>query len=359
MAVDSVGAGVGETVFFVRGKEASFPFYPTEVPADAGIVGIVDHWDVEGSGCGQISWQAASVGRAPWSRGRDRVATAQEVRRRKAVARAAADAGRQAARAGAAGGGRLGAGVHEKVLIVMEGRAAGEALGKKGWRRWMPRSSASWTRWTCLNDSPRSRGRSRGDRSSGAPRAVAADRSSGRAVPSSHCSPVACRGGRSRRPVHHRARRHVQSLRLLHVDGTLTQSIEAMRMWKSHCGLRLHQDPSSALQLTKPPVLLTRSPASAVAPPRGGLRRRSCIDGDAPRRDEPWSRASPASRPLSLVTDTVDRRCVDAGTDLKVVANVAVGYNNIDVAAARAKGVIVTNTPGRADRRDRRPDRGR
>jgi microcompartment protein CcmK/EutM len=47
VAVDSVGAGVGETVFFVRGKEASFPWYPTEVPADAGIVGIVDHWDVE------------------------------------------------------------------------------------------------------------------------------------------------------------------------------------------------------------------------------------------------------------------------------------------------------------------------
>jgi len=47
VAVDSMGAGVGETVLFVRGKEASFPFYPTEVPADAGIVGIVDHWDVE------------------------------------------------------------------------------------------------------------------------------------------------------------------------------------------------------------------------------------------------------------------------------------------------------------------------
>ena len=46
VAVDAVGAGVGETVFFVRGKEASFPFHPTEVPADAGIVGIVDHWDV-------------------------------------------------------------------------------------------------------------------------------------------------------------------------------------------------------------------------------------------------------------------------------------------------------------------------
>ena len=47
VAVDSVGAGPGETVFFVRGKEASFPFYPVEVPADAGVVGIVDHCDLE------------------------------------------------------------------------------------------------------------------------------------------------------------------------------------------------------------------------------------------------------------------------------------------------------------------------
>ena len=46
VAVDSVGAGVGEEVFFVRGKEASFPFYPVEAPVDAGIVGIVDRWDL-------------------------------------------------------------------------------------------------------------------------------------------------------------------------------------------------------------------------------------------------------------------------------------------------------------------------
>ena len=44
VAVDSVGAGVGEIVFFVRGKEASFPYYPVEAPVDAGIVGIVDEW---------------------------------------------------------------------------------------------------------------------------------------------------------------------------------------------------------------------------------------------------------------------------------------------------------------------------
>jgi len=46
VAVDSVGAGVGEEVFFVRGKEASFAFYPALPPVDAGIVGIVDHWDL-------------------------------------------------------------------------------------------------------------------------------------------------------------------------------------------------------------------------------------------------------------------------------------------------------------------------
>jgi ethanolamine utilization protein EutN len=46
VAVDAVGAGVGEHVFFVRGKEASFPFYPAEPPVDAGVVGIVDHWSL-------------------------------------------------------------------------------------------------------------------------------------------------------------------------------------------------------------------------------------------------------------------------------------------------------------------------
>jgi len=46
VALDSVGAGVGERVFFVKGKEASFPFYPAQPPADACVVGIVDEVDV-------------------------------------------------------------------------------------------------------------------------------------------------------------------------------------------------------------------------------------------------------------------------------------------------------------------------
>jgi ethanolamine utilization protein EutN len=46
VAVDSTGAGVGEEVFFVRGREASFPFLPDEPPVDACVIGIVDHWDL-------------------------------------------------------------------------------------------------------------------------------------------------------------------------------------------------------------------------------------------------------------------------------------------------------------------------
>jgi microcompartment protein CcmK/EutM len=46
VALDSIGAGVGEHVFFVRGREAAYPFYPAEPPTDASIIGIVDHWHV-------------------------------------------------------------------------------------------------------------------------------------------------------------------------------------------------------------------------------------------------------------------------------------------------------------------------
>lgn len=47
VALDAVGAGVGEHVFFVRGREASFPFLPDEPPTDACVVGIIDQWSTE------------------------------------------------------------------------------------------------------------------------------------------------------------------------------------------------------------------------------------------------------------------------------------------------------------------------
>lgn len=50
VALDSVGAGIGENVYYVRGKEASFPWYPDEIPSDCSIVGILDKYNFEGRG---------------------------------------------------------------------------------------------------------------------------------------------------------------------------------------------------------------------------------------------------------------------------------------------------------------------
>jgi microcompartment protein CcmK/EutM len=47
ICTDCTGAGAGELVYWVRGKEASFPFHPTEPPVDNTIVGIVDEVHVQ------------------------------------------------------------------------------------------------------------------------------------------------------------------------------------------------------------------------------------------------------------------------------------------------------------------------
>ena len=49
---------------------------------------------------------------------------------------------------------------------------------------------------------------------------------------------------------------------------------------------------------------------------------------------------------VTILTDTVDEAFLDAAPNVKIVANVAVGYNNINVPACHARGVTVTNTPG-------------
>jgi len=47
LCTDSTGAGAGELVYWVRGREATMPFLPRQVPADATIVGIVDEVQVK------------------------------------------------------------------------------------------------------------------------------------------------------------------------------------------------------------------------------------------------------------------------------------------------------------------------
>ena len=64
-------------------------------------------------------------------------------------------------------------------------------------------------------------------------------------------------------------------------------------------------------------------------------------------RDEMLKRVSGANIIVSLLTEKIDEEVLtSAGNDLKAVCNVAVGYNNIDVAACKNRNVLVTNTPG-------------
>jgi ethanolamine utilization protein EutN len=68
VAIDGIGAGVGEEVLFVKGREAAFAFLPDQVLADASIVGKVDSVDVglEASGAGPPSRSFGGPrGRAP------------------------------------------------------------------------------------------------------------------------------------------------------------------------------------------------------------------------------------------------------------------------------------------------------
>jgi glyoxylate reductase len=94
------------------------------------------------------------------------------------------------------------------------------------------------------------------------------------------------------------------------------------------------------------PVLLTRRiPASVVA----RLEAQCDVDLHAGReampRSELLARVSGKHALICLLTDRIDAEVLDAGSDLRVVANIAVGYNNIDVEACRARGIVVTNTP--------------
>ncbi len=96
----------------------------------------------------------------------------------------------------------------------------------------------------------------------------------------------------------------------------------------------------------KPAVLVTRRiPAAVLA-----LLEEHCdVDLHAgPERmpdDDLVKRVRGKEALVCLLTDRVDRRLLDAAAHLRIVANIAVGYDNVDVAYARQRGIEVTNTP--------------
>src|SRR3954470_5992475 len=95
-----------------------------------------------------------------------------------------------------------------------------------------------------------------------------------------------------------------------------------------------------------PSILVTRKLPSSVISKLEAAAAVEVYSGDgAMPPEELRARIAGKTALVSMLTEQIDRTVIDAGSALKVVANVAVGYNNIDVPYARSRGIIVTNTP--------------
>ena len=96
-----------------------------------------------------------------------------------------------------------------------------------------------------------------------------------------------------------------------------------------------------------PRALVTRKlPSSVISKLEAAGDVDLYVGSAAISRDELLQRVKGVDALVCLLTDTIDTAVLDAaGPQLKIVANVAVGYNNIDVPACRARNIAVTNTP--------------
>ena len=94
-------------------------------------------------------------------------------------------------------------------------------------------------------------------------------------------------------------------------------------------------------------VVTGRVPDAAIEKLRAAHEVEMWPDPEPIGREELLRRVAGADAVVSLLTERIDAELLDAaGPQLKVVANVAVGYDNIDVPACTERGVVATNTPG-------------
>src|SRR4029453_3064300 len=99
--------------------------------------------------------------------------------------------------------------------------------------------------------------------------------------------------------------------------------------------------------MNKPKVFVTRLiPAAGLEPVREHCDAEVWTQPPPPSADVLRRKVSDCEGLLSLLTERIDGTLLDAAPRLRVVSNYAVGFNNIDVPAATARGVAVGNTPG-------------
>src|SRR5436190_5215660 len=97
--------------------------------------------------------------------------------------------------------------------------------------------------------------------------------------------------------------------------------------------------------MPRPSILVTYKLPSAATAPLEAVGDVEVYREGVLTHDELVRRVKGRQALVVAALDTIDQEVIDAGSDLKIVANVAVGYNNLDVPYARSKGIILTNTP--------------
>ncbi|WP_214754384.1 D-glycerate dehydrogenase [Exiguobacterium sp. s16] len=89
-----------------------------------------------------------------------------------------------------------------------------------------------------------------------------------------------------------------------------------------------------------------RLPEEAVAPLRDKYEVRMWEEeAKSVPRDVLLKEAASAHALWTMLSDTIDREVIEQASQLEVISNLAVGYNNIDIGAAKERGIVVTNTP--------------
>jgi len=96
----------------------------------------------------------------------------------------------------------------------------------------------------------------------------------------------------------------------------------------------------------KPSILVTRKlPEPALQKLKANCQADINYEDIPLSKEELIRRVADKDGLATLLTDKIDRHIIDAGRKLKVISNVAVGYDNIDHRYARQKNIYVTNTP--------------
>jgi glyoxylate reductase len=97
--------------------------------------------------------------------------------------------------------------------------------------------------------------------------------------------------------------------------------------------------------MARPSILVTYKLPSSATQPLEAVGDVEVYRDGVLTHEELVTRIKGRQAVVVAALDKIDKDVIDAGSDLKIIANVAVGYNNLDVPYARSKGIILTNTP--------------